>query len=81
MKKKDKKPTTTVKQSNEEDNFTLDWWEIPPDIRPHLPSIEEPENPEMFENKGPIPDEKNPFSPKHKVKEAKVPPNRLFDKY
>lgn len=78
MKNEDKKPTTNVKQSSEEKDFTLEWWEVPSDIRHHLPSLKVPDKPEMFGDMEPIPDEKNPFSPN--FKEVKVPPNRLFDK-
>ncbi|HBZ0261444.1 TPA: hypothetical protein MJF74_001812 [Clostridioides difficile] len=81
MKNKDKKPTTNVVETKEDD-FTLDWWEIPPDIRPHLPSIEEPENSDMSGDVVPVPDELNPFSTKYKYKgkEEEVPPNEWFSK-
>lgn len=75
----DKKSTTVVENINEEDNFTLEWWEIPSDIRHHLPSLVMPDKPEMFVDNGPVPDEMNPFSTKYQFKEVKVPPNRLFD--
>lgn len=81
MKNKDKKPTTNVVETKVE-NFTLEWWEIPPDIRSHLPSIDKPENLEMFGDMVPVPDELNPFSPKYKFKdkEENIPPNGWFSK-
>ncbi|HID1128079.1 TPA: hypothetical protein ACXDT3_001966 [Clostridioides difficile] len=77
-----KKLTTDVEDSNKEKQFTLEWWEVPPDIRHHLPNIEKPNEREMFVDNGPIPDELNPLSPKYKYKgkEEEVPPNEWFSK-